>query len=205
VPTLVATAGASNANVFADQATADAYMEARPFASAWEGEDDDDVKERALLFATKILDRLKWAGTKADADAGAQLAAPLRADARGRRGSGHHRRELSSTSRWRTTTRRRSRSSSRTRRASSRSPCSRPRIRSSGTSSAVKVEDRRRPDDEYFASQEDIRGHRAVPARGRPHLACAPVVGARRGDPPHVSYQEDHAGAYADILEPAPR
>jgi hypothetical protein len=68
VPTLVATAGASNANVFADQATADAYMEARPFASVWEGEDDDDVKERALLFATKILDRLKWAGTKADAD-----------------------------------------------------------------------------------------------------------------------------------------
>lgn len=63
--TLVDTAGASNATTFASLATAEDYVEDRPFGAAWTAETDDDVKTRALLFATQILDTQRWAGTKA--------------------------------------------------------------------------------------------------------------------------------------------
>jgi hypothetical protein len=62
--TLIATAGAANANSYADVATADAYFEARPFSSAWTGVTDPEVKKQALIYATSVLDRLRWAGAK---------------------------------------------------------------------------------------------------------------------------------------------
>ncbi len=53
--TLVATAGASNANSYLTQAEADAYFETRLAASTWE---DSDDKEKALMMATRVLDKL---------------------------------------------------------------------------------------------------------------------------------------------------
>lgn len=53
--TLVATPGASNANSYLTQAEADAYFETRLHVDAW---DDADDKERALMMATRVLDRM---------------------------------------------------------------------------------------------------------------------------------------------------
>jgi hypothetical protein len=62
--TLVATPGAANANSYADVATADAYFEARAFSSAWTSVTDQEVKKQALMYATQLLDRERWAGAK---------------------------------------------------------------------------------------------------------------------------------------------
>ncbi|HEY4133501.1 MAG TPA: DnaT-like ssDNA-binding protein [Gemmatimonadaceae bacterium] len=60
---LIATPGASNANVYAAASTADAYHAARPTAAAWDAL-QDDPKAAALLAATELLDTIKWAGSK---------------------------------------------------------------------------------------------------------------------------------------------
>lgn len=66
-PTLVATAGAADANVYATLAQADAYHEAHMHGGAWRSALVED-KHRALLTATRLLDQhLVWAGAAASA------------------------------------------------------------------------------------------------------------------------------------------
>lgn len=62
--TLVVTPGAANANSYADVTTADAYFEARAFSSAWTSVVDPEIKKQALIYATTLLDRERWAGAK---------------------------------------------------------------------------------------------------------------------------------------------
>jgi hypothetical protein len=74
--TLVATAGASNANSYITLADAETYFLARPFASTWNAATSTNaLKEQALVFATKLLDREKWHGTKGITTAGASTQA----------------------------------------------------------------------------------------------------------------------------------
>lgn len=64
--TIVATAGASNANSFVLQADATAYLEARLNSSAWTNAVDADQKA-ALVEATRELNYRGWTGQKATA------------------------------------------------------------------------------------------------------------------------------------------
>lgn len=54
-------------NAYADVATADAYLGADFAASTWRDALTDD-KARALVSATRVLDRQSWAGEKEDPD-----------------------------------------------------------------------------------------------------------------------------------------
>ena len=69
VSTLVATAGASDANAYCTLAVADQYHEDRPAAdTAWSTATVDE-KIKAILWATKLLDALyDWTGWVADED-----------------------------------------------------------------------------------------------------------------------------------------
>jgi hypothetical protein len=58
---LDATAGGASSNSYVSLADAETYFEGRPFASAWTGADQAD-KEQALVYATTILERERWAG-----------------------------------------------------------------------------------------------------------------------------------------------
>lgn len=62
MPTLDATVGGADANTYALVAAADTYFDERLQASAWTGESDTDVKERALIMATRQLDVLDFVG-----------------------------------------------------------------------------------------------------------------------------------------------
>jgi hypothetical protein len=64
MPTLVATAGSETANSYALVADADTYFDERVQASNWTGESDEDVKERALIMATRRLDAFSYKGIK---------------------------------------------------------------------------------------------------------------------------------------------
>jgi hypothetical protein len=55
-------------DVYADIETADDYLQADFAATAWRAETDDDQKGRALVTATRLLDRLNWKGDKEDPD-----------------------------------------------------------------------------------------------------------------------------------------
>lgn len=61
---LVATAGSASANTYVLQADATTYFGNQLNVSAWTAA-ATGVKDQALLTATAILDRVKWAGTKA--------------------------------------------------------------------------------------------------------------------------------------------
>ena len=64
MPTLVATAGAVNANSYSTLAEADLYHEQHLYATTWT-EADDDNKIIALIWATRVLDEeVDWSGTK---------------------------------------------------------------------------------------------------------------------------------------------
>jgi hypothetical protein len=58
--------GANSYEVYADLDTADAYLGAESWATAWRAETDDDAKSRALVTATRTLDKLVWSGSKTD-------------------------------------------------------------------------------------------------------------------------------------------
>lgn len=60
----------SSAEYFAygTQDESDEYFAAAAHAQAWRDEDDADVKGRALVTATRMLDRQKWQGEKTDPD-----------------------------------------------------------------------------------------------------------------------------------------
>lgn len=63
MPTLIATPKATNANSYVDVATADAHLDERLYVSDWTDASTDD-KERALIWATRLLDDLMdWKGT----------------------------------------------------------------------------------------------------------------------------------------------
>ena len=63
---LVVSIGSVTANSYATRAEADAYAGDRLHSAAWTAAAADD-KDRALLWATKILDtRVKWAGIISD-------------------------------------------------------------------------------------------------------------------------------------------
>lgn len=64
----IMTIGGNDYDVYADVATADAYLEAESWASAWRAETDPDAKARALVTATRTLDKLNWPGSRTDAD-----------------------------------------------------------------------------------------------------------------------------------------
>ena len=64
MPTLVATAGATNANSYCTLAEANAYHESRLYTTSWTDADDDD-KIIALIWATRMLDEIcDWVGEK---------------------------------------------------------------------------------------------------------------------------------------------
>lgn len=54
-------------DVYADIATADLYLNASTDAAAWRAADDDG-KGRALVTATRVLDRMAYPGQKTDPD-----------------------------------------------------------------------------------------------------------------------------------------
>lgn len=64
MPTIQAAAGHASANSYAEVADADTYFDERLQASNWTGEADADVKERALIQATRQLDQYDFVGTK---------------------------------------------------------------------------------------------------------------------------------------------
>lgn len=61
--TLDATVGGAASNSYATAAQGDSYFDGRPFASAWTSA-TTAVKEQALVYATSLLDRERWAGIK---------------------------------------------------------------------------------------------------------------------------------------------
>lgn len=62
-PTLVATAGASNANTYITLADADTYHDSHSYATTWTSATDDQQKV-ALVWATRLLDaHYQWVGT----------------------------------------------------------------------------------------------------------------------------------------------
>lgn len=68
MPTLDATVGGTSSNTYALVAAADTYLDERLRSSAWTGESDVDVKERALIMATRQIDVLDFKGYKNSAD-----------------------------------------------------------------------------------------------------------------------------------------
>jgi hypothetical protein len=71
---LVDTAGSATANTYLSLTDAETYMLARPFSAAWTAA-TDAVKNQALVFATELLDRARWKGTKGITSSGALLQA----------------------------------------------------------------------------------------------------------------------------------
>lgn len=62
----IVTIGSNQYDVYADISQADDYLAASTDAATWNAETDDDVKGRALVTATRFLDRQSWAGDKTD-------------------------------------------------------------------------------------------------------------------------------------------
>ena len=64
MPTLVATAGATNANSYCTLAEANTYHESRLYTTSWTDAEDDN-KVIALIWATRMLDEIcDWVGEK---------------------------------------------------------------------------------------------------------------------------------------------
>lgn len=59
--------GSQEYQTYASDAEAHEYLAADFGAAVWRAEDDEDQHARALVTATRILDRMAWAGDKADA------------------------------------------------------------------------------------------------------------------------------------------
>jgi hypothetical protein len=62
------TINAVDYDVYADLDTADEFLAADFSADAWRAETDVDQKARADVTATRLLDRIRWAGEKTDPD-----------------------------------------------------------------------------------------------------------------------------------------
>lgn len=68
MPTIVATAGATNANSYCTLVEANTYHESHLYATTWtDGEDDNKII--ALIWATRLLDeQYDWVGQKVSSD-----------------------------------------------------------------------------------------------------------------------------------------
>ena len=64
--TIDATVGGASANSFSTLVEADSFIEGRLNVSTWETDASDDTKNRALVEASRWLDRLTWIGLRAD-------------------------------------------------------------------------------------------------------------------------------------------
>ena len=53
-------------DVYISQADANAYLAGQIAATAWRAETDEDQKDRAIISATRLLDRQLWQGEKTD-------------------------------------------------------------------------------------------------------------------------------------------
>jgi hypothetical protein len=62
------TIGSATYETYATVEEADAYLAADFTATAWRDETDEDAKARALVTATRLLDRQVWPGQKTDED-----------------------------------------------------------------------------------------------------------------------------------------
>lgn len=62
------TIGPKSYQSYATIAQADNYLAADFNASAWQAGEDDDAKGRALVSATRVLERQSWIGDKAESD-----------------------------------------------------------------------------------------------------------------------------------------
>jgi hypothetical protein len=61
--TLIATAGAVDANSYCTVAESDTYHEAHVYGTTWIEDTDTEVKEQALVWATRLLDeQMSWVG-----------------------------------------------------------------------------------------------------------------------------------------------
>ena len=67
---LTETLGGVVYDVYSDVATADEYLAADFTATTWRAETDDDQKRRALITATRLLDRQCWPGEMEDEEQG---------------------------------------------------------------------------------------------------------------------------------------
>ncbi len=65
---LITTAGAADANSFADLAYADAYFANTQREATWLAIGDDNARERALLDAMLVLEGLDWIGGRSSGD-----------------------------------------------------------------------------------------------------------------------------------------
>lgn len=63
MPTVIATAGAADANSYVTVAEAQAYLDARLNVAAWTNASVDD-RERAVITATRLLTPLPWLGSR---------------------------------------------------------------------------------------------------------------------------------------------
>lgn len=61
--TLIATVGGASSNSYCTLDTAELYVGEEAHPDPWTG--DDDPKEILLIYATRLLEREQWAGTKA--------------------------------------------------------------------------------------------------------------------------------------------
>jgi len=68
VITIIATAGAVDANSYLTLAEMETIIHQRPHHDSWDalvGSSADDIKKAALIWATRILDTLNWKGIRA--------------------------------------------------------------------------------------------------------------------------------------------
>jgi hypothetical protein len=60
------TIGSNEYDVYSDLPTAETYLNGESWATAWQAETSDDAKGRALVTATRTLDKLVWPGSKTE-------------------------------------------------------------------------------------------------------------------------------------------
>lgn len=61
------TISSTDYDVYISQADANAYLAGQFTATAWRAETDEDQKDRAIISATRFIDRQLWQGEKTDA------------------------------------------------------------------------------------------------------------------------------------------
>ena len=62
--TLVEAVGAANSNTYATLVEAEAYMETLVFKDDWANEVNDEHKKAVLVQAARLMDTLRWKGTR---------------------------------------------------------------------------------------------------------------------------------------------
>lgn len=60
------TIGTNDYDAYVSLEDAEAYLDAQIAATTWQASTDDDQKGRAIVSATRFIDRLEWQGEKSD-------------------------------------------------------------------------------------------------------------------------------------------